>query len=165
MHKRKTQTKNKPWRVIVVGAEDVAQHLRKAGHRVLSLEQLPVLGLGSADAAVVELHGAVNARSANRFRAKLVEPVLIHRRRAERARAFMCIGRTSSGALPLGLFDEALRNAVERTHLLRELDQHQGTDSDGPTELVTLELRQEEFLPRPAGRTVVARAGKVAERA
>ena len=55
------------WRIIVVGAEDVSQHLRKAGHRVLSLEQLPVLGLRSADAAVVEETRAASRETGKMF--------------------------------------------------------------------------------------------------
>lgn len=155
MKHRTSHAENECWRIIVVGADDVAQHLRKAGHRVLVMEQLPVLGLGSVDAAVLEL-GRFDARSANRFRAKLVEPVVVHGRRADRPRAFLSIGRRLDGALRLDLVEEAVENAVARTRLLRRLEEEEA-ECDAPTELVTLELPRPS-KPRILGdRTVIAR--------
>lgn len=155
MEDRTSHSEEERWRIIVVGAEDVAQHLRKAGHRVLAMEQLPVLGIGSADAAVLEL-GRVDARSANRFRAKLVEPVVIHRRRADRPLAFLSIGRRQGGELRLDLVEEAVQNAVVRTRLLRRLDE-QEADCDAPTEILTLELPRASRPKILDGDTVIAR--------
>lgn len=157
MTRATSQTDNRRWRIIVVGAEDVAQRLRKAGHRVLALDDLPVLGIGTADAAVLELSSAVDARCAQRFRAKLVEPILIHRRRADRARAFVCIRRWCNGSIRMDLVTKALEDAARRTKLLRTIEAEDGMDGDAPTEVLTMELARPEIPKRLSARTVVAR--------
>jgi hypothetical protein len=127
------------WWIVVVGAEDVAQHLRKAGHRVLALEQLPELGIRSVDAAVLEIAGNVDARCARTFRSKLVEPVLIHRRRTEKALIFLSVPRRPEGELSLDLMDEVVANAVARTKLLRRLAALDAADVEAPTEQMAIQ--------------------------
>ena len=144
-------------RVIVVGAEDVAEHLRSAGHRVLSLAALPVMGMGTADVAVLELGPGIDARCAQRFRVKLVEPVLIYRRPTERARAFLCIRRRPNGVVRLDLVSKAVKNAAMRTELLREIEGEDSVDVDAPTEVLTLELKRPQISGRLAERAVMAR--------
>ena len=134
-----------------MGAEDVSQHLRKAGHRVIALEQLPAVGVRGADAVVLELDGNIDARSAQSIRAKLVEPVLIHRRRTEKSRAFLSVPRAKGGALSLDLLSEAVANAVDRTRLLRRIEHEESVDADAPTERMTLRMiaAQPTMIVRP----------------
>jgi hypothetical protein len=127
------------WRIIVAGAGDVAEHLRKAGHRVLSLERLQAADLRDADAAILETGHSTDGCSARAFRSKLLEPVLIHRRRTERSLFFLNLMRRSSGELDLDLLDEVVAHAVERTRLLRRLEAD-SFDLDPPTEKITLDL-------------------------
>lgn len=157
MKRPTSHTDTRPWRIIVVGAEDVAQRLRKAGHRVLALDELPVLGIGTADAAVLELGPTLDARMAHRFRSKLVEPILIHRRKAERARSFVCIRRWCNGSIRMDLVTKALENAVLRTALLKKIEEEDGMEGDAPTEVLTLELSRPKLPTRLTERTVVAR--------
>lgn len=139
-------------RIIVVGAEDVAQHLRRRGHRVLSMGTIPERGIGAADAAVVEL-GRVDARSAQRFRRRLVEPILIHHRPSERPYACLSLPRRKDGGLNLRLLDDLVDHAVRGTRLLRSVEAEETCDFDAPTQAVTLSFA----VPPMKRRTVLAR--------
>ena len=70
------QERTRPcWRIIVASADDVGEHLRLQGHRVLSFEELSGQRGRLADAAVVEMGPATEACSARAFRSKLLEPI------------------------------------------------------------------------------------------
>ena len=87
----------------------------------------------------MEIDANLDARSANKFRSKLVEPILIHRRPSDRSSTFLSLRRKSSGEIALWLLDEALRHAVERTSLMRLIDEDD-CDPETPTRRVTLEF-------------------------